>query len=246
MRHTFACPLRWADMDALGHVNNVVYVDYLREARLALTTAPDRVLALEIDYEAPLVFRPEPVLVESRIDGDGVLVQEIADRQEDGGRTVYAKARTTFVRDSVVPRVRPDPALAAHVPVTVRARDLGSDGYVDEVATLELFQESRIVFLQGLVARQEPRVVRRTAVTYLCPYGRGAAAYAVHHGIGRVGRSSFEIRAELVDEGAEGTGGPVVVASSRTVIVAVDAQSRRPRSLTEHERAHLEPHVVSG
>src|SRR5215467_663306 len=28
-RHIYYCPLRWADMDSLGHVNNVVYVDYL-------------------------------------------------------------------------------------------------------------------------------------------------------------------------------------------------------------------------
>ena len=26
--------MRWADMDLLGHVNNVVYVDYLQEARV--------------------------------------------------------------------------------------------------------------------------------------------------------------------------------------------------------------------
>ena len=26
--------MRWADIDLLGHVNNVVYVDYLQEARV--------------------------------------------------------------------------------------------------------------------------------------------------------------------------------------------------------------------
>ena len=26
--------MRWADLDLLGHVNNVVYVDYLQEARV--------------------------------------------------------------------------------------------------------------------------------------------------------------------------------------------------------------------
>ena len=33
-RHVYECPMRWADMDLLGHVNNVVYVDYLQEARV--------------------------------------------------------------------------------------------------------------------------------------------------------------------------------------------------------------------
>ncbi len=36
MRHVYRCPTRWADLDLLGHVNNVVYVDYLQEARVDL------------------------------------------------------------------------------------------------------------------------------------------------------------------------------------------------------------------
>ena len=34
VRHLYRCPLRWADLDLLGHVNNVTYVDYLQEARV--------------------------------------------------------------------------------------------------------------------------------------------------------------------------------------------------------------------
>lgn len=33
-RHIYACPLRWSDMDAFGHVNNVVFLRYLEEARI--------------------------------------------------------------------------------------------------------------------------------------------------------------------------------------------------------------------
>ena len=36
MPHTYECPLRWADLDLLGHVNNVTYLDYVEEAREAL------------------------------------------------------------------------------------------------------------------------------------------------------------------------------------------------------------------
>lgn len=32
----FRCPLRWSDLDAQGHVNNALVVDYLQEARVAL------------------------------------------------------------------------------------------------------------------------------------------------------------------------------------------------------------------
>ncbi|MHA6524386.1 acyl-CoA thioesterase [Tessaracoccus sp. G1721] len=33
------CPLRWSDLDAQGHVNNAVVVDYLQEARVAFLRA---------------------------------------------------------------------------------------------------------------------------------------------------------------------------------------------------------------
>ena len=33
-RHVFRCPVRWADMDAYGHVNNVAFLRYLEEARI--------------------------------------------------------------------------------------------------------------------------------------------------------------------------------------------------------------------
>jgi acyl-CoA thioester hydrolase len=34
--------MRWADLDQLGHVNNVVYVDYLQEARVDMLRAHGR------------------------------------------------------------------------------------------------------------------------------------------------------------------------------------------------------------
>jgi acyl-CoA thioester hydrolase len=33
--HTFAMPIRWGDMDAMGHVNNAAYFRYLESARIA-------------------------------------------------------------------------------------------------------------------------------------------------------------------------------------------------------------------
>lgn len=33
-RHHYRCPLRWSDMDSFGHVNNVVFLRYLEEARI--------------------------------------------------------------------------------------------------------------------------------------------------------------------------------------------------------------------
>lgn len=34
LKHIYRCPLRWSDMDAYGHVNNVVFLRYLEEARI--------------------------------------------------------------------------------------------------------------------------------------------------------------------------------------------------------------------
>ena len=65
--------MRWADMDLLGHVNNVVYVDYLQEARVDMlrTHGPAAVtgelaegvvvVRHEVTYLAPLTFRFRPV-----------------------------------------------------------------------------------------------------------------------------------------------------------------------------------------
>ena len=40
MRHRYECPMRWADLDQLGHVNNVVYVDYLQAVSYTHLTLP--------------------------------------------------------------------------------------------------------------------------------------------------------------------------------------------------------------
>ncbi len=80
MRHVYDCPLRWADMDSLGHVNNVVYVDYLQEARVDMmrihAPGPEAaelaegvvVVSHELEYVSPLVFGPEPVRIESWVE----------------------------------------------------------------------------------------------------------------------------------------------------------------------------------
>ncbi|HEY0891115.1 MAG TPA: thioesterase family protein [Nocardioides sp.] len=69
MRHLYECPMRWADLDMLGHVNNVVYADYLQEARVDLLRLhsatggqTDRlaegvvVVSHRVQYVAPLLF----------------------------------------------------------------------------------------------------------------------------------------------------------------------------------------------
>lgn len=111
MRHLYRCPLRWADMDALGHVNNVRYVDYLQEARVDLLRLHGRsalggelaegivVVQHDITFHAPLVFRPEPVSIESWVTriraASFTLAYEVFDEADDG-RRVYARASTVL------------------------------------------------------------------------------------------------------------------------------------------------------
>ena len=76
MRFTFRCPVRWDDMDAFGHVNNVTFLAYMQEARTGMLFAgeaaehiPDLIKGVvvarhEIDYRRPLEWRPEPIEVD--------------------------------------------------------------------------------------------------------------------------------------------------------------------------------------
>lgn len=128
MRHVYHCPLRWGDMDALGHVNNVVYVDYLQEARVDMLSvhAPQSgseelgegvvVAKHEVEFVRPLVFRPEPVRIEAWVTNiraaSFTMDYEILDQRPDGARTVYARASTLLTpyvfADERPRRIRPE------------------------------------------------------------------------------------------------------------------------------------------
>ncbi|WP_109506547.1 acyl-CoA thioesterase [Nocardioides speluncae] len=110
MRHTYECPMRWADMDLLGHVNNVTYVDYLQEARISmfLAVAGERaddelaealvVARSDVSYVAPLTYRPEPVLIDCWVTdisaSSFTIAYEVYDALPDGDRVVYVRAAT--------------------------------------------------------------------------------------------------------------------------------------------------------
>lgn len=116
MKHNYRCQLRRSDMDAYRHVNNVVYVAYLEEARADMFGAHEPVAALaedivvarhRIQYVRPLVFRPEPVSIEtwvSRIGTSSLTVEhEIRD-----GEAVYCRASSVIVPFDVdTQRARP-------------------------------------------------------------------------------------------------------------------------------------------
>jgi acyl-CoA thioester hydrolase len=115
-------------MDSLGHVNNVTYVDYLQEARVDMFAvhAPASggedlaegvvVVRHEVEFVAPLVFRFEPVRIETWISdvraASFTMAYEILDEMPDGTRKVYTRATsvlTPFVFSEERPRrIKPE------------------------------------------------------------------------------------------------------------------------------------------
>lgn len=95
-------------MDAFGHVNNVVFLRYLEEARIDLffrvgeqeaagSLADGSVVARhEIDYLRPLIYRPEPVAVETWVTRVGGAAMTVAYEVRDE-RETYARAATVVV-----------------------------------------------------------------------------------------------------------------------------------------------------
>jgi acyl-CoA thioester hydrolase len=97
-------------MDAFGHVNNTTFFTYLEEARVDLlfvtageAIARERlssgivVARHEIDYTAPLVFRPQPVAVDVWVSSLGNSSFTLSYEVLDDGGPVYARASTVLV-----------------------------------------------------------------------------------------------------------------------------------------------------
>ncbi|MCS0604948.1 acyl-CoA thioesterase [Streptomyces sp. LP11] len=103
MRHLYRCPLRWSDMDAYGHVNNVVFLRYLEEARIDFLFRPEKdfqqgsvVVRHEIDYKRQLVHRHHPVDIELWITEIRAASFTVAFEVKDDD-LVYVRASTVVV-----------------------------------------------------------------------------------------------------------------------------------------------------
>lgn len=137
-RYRVNVPLRWSDMDAYGHVNNVQFLRLLEDARVigfeewfgqdrSVLSEGILVARHEIEYLAPMQFRVPPIVVEmwaTKIGGAGFdLAYEVRDGRSDavegspeaGSNTVYARAETTLVLydfESATPRRMDEPLRA--------------------------------------------------------------------------------------------------------------------------------------
>jgi len=112
--------MRWADLDQLGHVNNVVYVDYLQEARVDMLRALGRgpealaeglvVARHEVTYLKPLTYDFRPVSIECWVidvkAATFTMAYEIFHDSAEGDRVVYLRA-TTLLTPFVFAEERP-------------------------------------------------------------------------------------------------------------------------------------------
>ena len=100
--------LRWSDMDAYAHINNVQFLRLLEDARViafrdwfdqdrSLLDEGVLVSRHEIEYRRPLGFRHEPVEIRmwvSRVGGAGFDVAYVVTDPAEVGSDVYAVAET--------------------------------------------------------------------------------------------------------------------------------------------------------
>lgn len=91
-RHVYPLKVRWSDVDAYRHVNNVKYIEYFQEARIRYmmrlhedgdTFGSIVVARTDVDYRRPILFRMAPYEVHSWISHVGrtsfVIAAEIRD-----------------------------------------------------------------------------------------------------------------------------------------------------------------------
>ena len=110
-RHVHPLRVRWSDVDAYQHVNNVKYVEYFQEARIRYlmrmhqdgdTFGSFAVARMDVDYRRPILFRLTPYQVHSWISHVGrssfVIAAEIRDPSAgDGAGELLASSQLVAV-----------------------------------------------------------------------------------------------------------------------------------------------------
>lgn len=109
-RHHVAMQVRWGDMDALGHVNNAVFLTYLEQARIRYMEEQQLwdgsgggqgviMARVELDYRQPVLSDDELHVFSRcvRLGNRSFVVAQQIDRVRDGQQAVAAQALTTAV-----------------------------------------------------------------------------------------------------------------------------------------------------
>lgn len=105
-RHAYPLNVRWSDVDAYRHVNNVAYFEFFQEARISYlgSIAGDGrgllghgvAASTVVDYRRPILFRLQPYAVHSWVSHVGSSSFTISGEIRDGDE-VLATARVVMV-----------------------------------------------------------------------------------------------------------------------------------------------------
>lgn len=264
--HVLDVTRRFADMDLLGHVNNVRYLDYVTAGREALLRshgadpAAARVLRHRVGFVAPMVFGRAPARVRSGVVGlDGTratLAHRVVSHGHRGDEqeTLHLQVETelelthagsldgaAYVDAPAWRDVAATDRPHRHVVTPdVRTRDLGPDGAARDDAVMEFFQEARVRYFVDLHTSGEDWgdvVVAHTDLDLHAPVRPGAGT-EVRSWIGHLGSSSFSVRNVLV--GADDT----LLAETTVVLVCFDASTQQPAPMKPAQRARLEQELA--
>ena len=119
MPHTYDCRVRWSDVDAYGHVNNVKYFEYYQEARIAfLATCGQTLLRAEgteqfvvarltVDYRRPMVFRLDPFPIDSWVTRIGTSSYDVRSQIRDGDEVLSRATAVLVAYDLTSSKARP-------------------------------------------------------------------------------------------------------------------------------------------
>jgi acyl-CoA thioester hydrolase len=104
-RYVYPLRVRWSDVDAYRHVNNVKYIEYFQEARIRFLMHLHEdgdafghiaVARTDVDYRRPIFFRQAPYQVHSWVSAVGRTSFTIAAEIRDGDE-VLARSRVVAV-----------------------------------------------------------------------------------------------------------------------------------------------------
>ncbi|MEO6471712.1 MAG: thioesterase family protein [Aeromicrobium sp.] len=223
--------LRWADLDALNHVNNVRYVDYALEATGQLIadgihSADLTITRIDVDFLRPMMLSLKPIRVSSVVSG-GQIVQEIC-----AGDAVFARVTTDF-------GTRTSRAVDGHegavYPAQLRRSDFDSStGVMTPAKLFELFQECRLLYFAELMRANvaEGYLVAKIVADFHQPVIWRPQPWPITSWVSKVGNSSIGICAQIAD-------GDTVLAYYDTVLVCFDLETQKSRALTGGEKARL-------
>lgn len=120
------------------------------------------------------------------------------------------------------------------VSIQLRWRDMDTLGHLNQAVFHELLEEGRSVLFEAVAGdRGFPFVLARVELDYRREVRRSAGQVEVVSRVTRIGNSSVTVEHELLLADGE------MAAVGKSVMVAWDGDERRPRPISDDERAML-------